>query len=48
VLGAILLVGSLYYFIAEVRKPKVAIVTPSETGPVTIPAESRPPGDVTS
>jgi len=46
VLGVILLVGVLYYFISEVRKPKVEIVRPSETGPVVIPAESLPSDEV--
>jgi hypothetical protein len=48
VLGVILLVGVLYYFFAEVRKPKVEIVTPAETGPLVIPAESLPPDEVMS
>jgi urea carboxylase system permease len=48
VLGVILLVGVLYYFISEVRKPKVEIVRPAETGPVVIPAESLPPDEVTN
>jgi urea carboxylase system permease len=48
VLGLILLIGVLYYFFAEVRKPKVAIVSPAETGPLVIPAESLPPDEVTS
>ena len=48
VLGVILVIGVLYYFFAEVRKPKVDIITPSETGPVVIPAESLPPDEVMS
>jgi len=47
VLGVILIVGVLYYFFAEVRKPKVDIVRPAETGPLVIPAESLPPDEVT-
>jgi urea carboxylase system permease len=47
VLGVILIVGVLYYFFAEVRKPKVEIVRPAETGPLVIPAESLPPDEVT-
>jgi len=46
VLGVILLVGVLYYFISEVRKPKVPIIRPAESGPVVIPAESLPPDEV--
>lgn len=48
VLGLILVVGVLYYFIAEVRKPKVEIVRPAETGPLVIPAESLPPDEITN
>jgi len=48
VLGLILIIGILYYFISEVRKPKVEIIRPAETGPVVIPAESMPPDEVMS
>jgi amino acid transporter len=46
VLGVILLVGVLYYFISEVRKPKVEIIRPPETGPLVIPVESLPPDEI--
>jgi hypothetical protein len=46
VLGVILIIGVLYYFLAEVRKPKTEIVRPAETGPVVIPAESLPADEV--
>ena len=46
VLGVILLVGVLYYFISEVRKPKVDIIRPPETGPLVIPVESLPPDEI--
>jgi hypothetical protein len=47
VLGVILIIGALYYFLFEVRKPQVEIVRPAETGPVVIPAESLPPDEIT-
>ena len=46
VLGLILIIGLLYYFLFEVRKPKVEIVRPAETGPLVIPAESLPADEV--
>jgi urea carboxylase system permease len=46
VLGIILIIGILYYFLFEVRKPQVEIVRPAETGPLVIPAESLPPDEV--
>jgi amino acid transporter len=46
VLGIILIVGALYYFLFEIRKPKVDIVVPDETGPVVVPAESLPSDEV--
>ena len=46
VLGVILLIGVLYYFLFEIRKPQVAIVRPAESGPVVIPAESLPADEV--
>jgi amino acid transporter len=48
VLGAILLIGVLYYFLFEIRKPQVAIIRPAESGPVVIPAESLPSDEVTN
>jgi urea carboxylase system permease len=39
VLGLILIIGALYYFLFEIRKPQVDIVVPDESGPVAIPAE---------
>jgi amino acid transporter len=45
VLGAILIVGVIYYFLSEVKKP-LPVVPPSETGPFVIPPESLPYGDV--
>jgi hypothetical protein len=45
VLGAILIVGVIYYFLSEVKKP-LPVNPPSETGPLVIPPESLPYGDV--
>jgi hypothetical protein len=46
VLGLILLIGVLYYFIVEVHKT-LPVNPPSETGTFTIPSESLPPSEVT-
>jgi hypothetical protein len=48
VLGVILIIGALYYLLFEIRKPKVDILVPSESGPVMIPSESLPPDEVMS
>jgi len=45
VLGAILIVGVIYYFVSEVRKP-LPVNPPAETGAFTIPPESLPYRDV--
>jgi urea carboxylase system permease len=47
VLGVILIIGALYYFLFEIRKPKFDIVVPSESGPV-VPTASMPPDEVMS
>jgi len=41
VLGAVLIVGIIYYFVSEVKKP-LPVVPPSETGTFVIPPESLP------
>jgi len=46
VLGIILIIGVLYYFLFEIRKPQVEIIRPAESGPVVIPAESLPSDEV--
>jgi urea carboxylase system permease len=46
VLGIILIIGILYYFIVEVHKP-LPVNPPAETGAFTIPSESLPPSQVT-
>jgi hypothetical protein len=45
VLGAILIVGVIYYFVSEVRKP-LPVNPPAETGAFVIPPESLPYRDV--
>jgi urea carboxylase system permease len=45
VLGAILIVGVIYYFVSEVKKP-LPVIPPAETGSFTIPPESLPYRDV--
>jgi len=47
VLAFLLIIGVLYYFIWEVRKP-LPVVPPAETGPLTIPLESLPSDEVPS
>jgi len=42
VLGFVLIIGALYYFIWERRKP-LPVKVPAETGPLVIPPESLPP-----
>jgi amino acid transporter len=46
VLGVIVIIGAIYYFLFEIRKPQTAIIVPAETGPVVIPAESLPSDEV--
>ncbi|HLM96532.1 MAG TPA: APC family permease [Acidimicrobiales bacterium] len=45
VLAVVLIIGGLYYFLVEVRKP-LPVHPPAETGPFVIPPESLPPDEV--
>jgi urea carboxylase system permease len=47
VLGVILIIGILYYFIVEVHKD-LPVNPPAESGTFTIPSESLPPDEVTA
>jgi hypothetical protein len=40
------IIGVIYYFGWEVRKPTPVLQVPSETGPLVIPPESLPPDEV--
>jgi urea carboxylase system permease len=45
VLGFVLIIGVIYYFVSETRKP-LPVEPPPETGPLVIPPESLPPDEV--
>jgi urea carboxylase system permease len=45
VLGFVMIVGILYYYLVEVRKP-LPVHPPAESGPFEIPPESLPPREV--
>jgi hypothetical protein len=45
VLGFILIIGVLYYFLFEIHKP-LPVHPPAESGPFEIPPESLPPDEV--
>ena len=45
VLGLVLVIGVLYYFLFEIRKP-LPVNPPAETGEFVIPAEALPPDEV--
>jgi urea carboxylase system permease len=45
VLAFVLIIGVIYYFIWEVRKP-LPVMPPAETGPLVIPPESIPPDEI--
>ncbi len=47
VLGFVLIIGVIYYFLFEVRKP-LPVIPPAETGAFSIPPESLPPEEVTA
>ena len=46
VFAVVLILGVIYFFIWEVRKPLPAVHVPAEEGPVQIPAESIPPDEI--
>ena len=47
VLGGVVVIGALYYFIVEIHK-SLPVSPPVETGAFVIPSESLPPGEVTN